>query len=121
MGDTCSTAANPAKFELPSTHLLCSQADMSPRPSSAYTNEWWMFAQQTNNVPIVTPPRLVNEAFLQGNAKIEINGSHMMEVDLRRRLPNVFKGLKVEYFHAFDIPKCRRCEVFVGGGRLAGP
>ncbi len=80
-----------------------------------------MLAKQTGNVTIVTAPRFIHQAFLQSDTLIEVDNSHVMEVDDRRPRPSVIRGLKFEYFHAFDIPG----DVVVArssleGGRLAG-
>lgn len=87
------------------SHLLCGQADMSPRAGSAYTNQRWMFAEQTGNVTIVASPRFINQAFLQSDTLIEVDDSHVMEIDDCRLLPVRIGRLKFEYFHALDIPE----------------
>lgn len=87
MSHAGTSTTDPTHFELTVSHLLCGQADMSPRARSAYTNQRWMFAKQTSNVTIVTSPRFVNQTFLQSDTVIEVDDSHVMEVDDCRPLP----------------------------------
>lgn len=88
MSDTGTTASDPTHFEVPASHLLCGQADMSPRARSAYTYQRWMFAKQAGNVTIVASPSFINQAFLQSDTLIEVDDSHVMEVDDCRLPPD---------------------------------
>ena len=92
---------------------------MSSRSGSAYTDERWMLAKKACNVPVASSTCFVDQPFLQSDTMVEVDRSHVMEVDLTCQRSRGLGWLKLEYFHAIDIPESRRCEVFVGGGEIS--